>query len=121
MGIRKILILFSKSPYGDVSIVEGIRLATGVTAADLESMVLFMDDGVLAVSANQKPDAIGILPISSSLEYLTANGIQIRVLRESLNSHGIPETKLQQLENMKVISLAEMAGLIPQFDAIISI
>ncbi len=121
MGIRKILIIFDKSPYGDVSMVEGIRLATGVTAADIESVVLFIGDGVIAISAGQRPDAIGLLPIEGSIEYLTANGIQIRVLRESLISHGIPETNLQQLENMKVISLAEMAGLMHQFDAVFTI
>ncbi len=121
MGIRRILVIFSKSPYGNVSIVEGIRLATGVTAADIASVVLFIGDGVLAVSAGQQPDTIGLLPIGGSLEYLTANGIQIRVLRESLIAHGIPETKLQELENMKVINLAEMAGLMPQFDAVFSI
>ncbi len=121
MGIHKILVIFSKSPYGDIAIVEGIRLATGVTAADIESMVLFIDDGVLAFTENQQPTSIGLLPIRGSLDYLTTNEIQIRVLKESLMAHGIPETRMQQLRNLQIIDLAEMAKLLPQFDAVISI
>ncbi len=115
------MVVFNKSPYGNVAIVEGIRLATGVTAADIESSVLFLGDGVLALLDDQQPDSIGLLPIGGSLEFLTSNGIQIHVLKESLISRGIPETRLQPLENLKIITLAEMAELMPQFDAVFSI
>ncbi len=121
MGIHKILVIFSKSPYGDIAIVEGIRLATGVTASDIESMVLFIDDGVLALTEGQQPAPIGLLPIGGSLEFLTTNEIQIRVLKESLIAHGIPETRIQQLKNLQIIDLAEMAKLLPQFDAVVAI
>jgi sulfur relay (sulfurtransferase) DsrF/TusC family protein len=121
MSIRKILVIFSKPPYGNVSIVEGIRLATGVTAADIESAVLFIDDGVLALVEGQQPASIGLLPIGGSLEFLTANGIRIHVLKESLIAHNIAETSLQKLEYLQVITLAEMAGLLPQFDAVFSL
>jgi sulfur relay (sulfurtransferase) DsrF/TusC family protein len=121
MGIRKILVIFSKSPYGDVAIVEGVRLATGLTASDVESVVLFINDGVLALLDNQEPANIDLLPIGGSLEFLTSNGIQIRVLRDSLVAHNIAESRLQKLENLQIITLAEMAGMFPQFDAVFSI
>ncbi len=121
MGIRKVLVVFNKSPYGNVSIVEGIRMATGVTAADIESTVLFVGDGIFALVDGQQPNSIGILPIGGSLEFLTANGIQIHVLKESLISRGISEKRLQPLENLKIITLAEMAQILPRFDAVFSI
>ncbi len=121
MGIRKVLVVFNKSPYGNVAIVEGIRLATGITAADIESSVLFVGDAVFALLDGQQPDSIGLPSIGGSLEFLTSNGIQIHILKESLISRGITETHLQPMENLKIITLAEMSNFLPQFDAVFSI
>ncbi|OLS14212.1 MAG: DsrE-like protein [Promethearchaeota archaeon CR_4] len=121
MGVRRILVVFDKSPYGSISLVEGIRLATGVTAADVESVVLFMDDGVFALVENQDSSSLGFPPTEGNLEFLSVNGIQINVLQESLISRGIPAKNLRKLTNMKVINLTELAIILLQFDAIFSI
>jgi sulfur relay (sulfurtransferase) DsrF/TusC family protein len=121
MGIRRIMVVFNKSPYGSSSLVEGIRLATGVTAADIESVVLFMDDGVFALVESQLSSPLGIPPSGVNLEYLVGNGIRINVLRESLISRGIAVNNLLKLTNMNLISLTELATLLPQFDTVFSI
>jgi len=121
MGVHRILVVFNKSPYGSASIVEGIRLATGVTVADIESVVLFMDDGVFALMENQHSSSLGLLPIGGSLEYLIDNGVQINVLKDSLVSRGISVNNLLKLNNMKIISLTELGTLLLQFDVIFSI
>jgi tRNA 2-thiouridine synthesizing protein C len=121
MGITKVLVIFTKAPYTSTSIVEGVRLATGVTAADVASMALFIDDGIMALVKGQDPDQIGLASAEKSLEFLAVNDIPLRVVSESLRERGIAESDLLTLPSLEVISLEQVAALIPQFDACFTI
>ncbi|HMF32229.1 MAG TPA: DsrE family protein [Candidatus Lokiarchaeia archaeon] len=117
MGITKILVIFAKSPYTSASVVEGIRLATGVTAADITSLALFIDDGVLALVKGQEPSHCGLEAVEQSLAFLSSNDVPIRVVSESLDERGITGADLLDLPNLEIITLDHVGDLLPQFDA----
>ncbi|MEM2906924.1 MAG: DsrE family protein, partial [Candidatus Odinarchaeota archaeon] len=88
------IIVFSKSPYGHINIIEGARVAQGLLVLDKNVACVFTDDGVISLLKNQEPSAIGVNPVKIVLTYWVNLGVEFYALKHSLDERGLSKSML---------------------------
>lgn len=87
---KKILLISRQAPYGKSTAREAIDAAIAASIFDQDIGVLFMDDGVFQLLANQKGQLIDQKNIGSILPALGLYGIEnVYVHQESLDARKI--------------------------------
>lgn len=112
--MKNILAICTHPPYGSSLAREGLDaiLAAGVYEQNLS--VLFTDDGVFQLLADQHSDTIQQKNISQALAALPLFGIEeLYVETESLGERGLSPDMLT-LTNINFIARADIADLIAQ-------
>jgi len=113
--MEKVNILFRSSPYGKVNDIEGLRLCTALTAMEIDTNAIFIEDGVYALVRDQRPEGIGLPSIESACKNLAKFNVKVYVLEEALRKRGIKQEDLIKTD-LKLISKREMAKLISEGD-----
>ena len=117
--IKKFLFVNRKAPYGTVYALEGLEVVLISAAFDQDVSLAFLDDGVYQLAKGQNTKAIETKNFSPVFRALEGYDIEkLYVERESLEARGLAEEDL--LVDVKVVSAAEMAGLMDEMDVMIS-
>ncbi|MFX1520883.1 MAG: DsrE family protein [Promethearchaeota archaeon] len=118
---ESVVILFRNAPYGTVFNAEGFRVCTGLTALDVETHAVFMQDAVYTLLKGQKPEEIHMSDLSKAIEPMIEFEVSVYILKESLEERGINEDELIENDGIQFISKGELSKLIAEADATFSI
>jgi len=112
--IKSVVIVCEDSPFGKNSVIESIRMATGLLAiGDLDNcQVIFMADSVYFLSKNLNPEALNVDPFSNIIRLMELSDIEVYVHDEALNTAGLEQSDLISYENLKIVSNEEISQLI---------
>ncbi len=112
--VHSIVILCKDSPFGKNSVVESIRMATGLLAVgDIdECKVIFMGDAVYFLSKNLNPEALNLDSFSNIMRLIELSDLELFVLDEALEAADIEHSDLISNDNLKVINTIELSKLI---------
>lgn len=118
---ESVVIIFRQPPYGTVFNAEGFRVCTGLTALDVETHAVFMDDAVYTLLKGQMPEEIHMGKLSKAIDPMIDFEVSVYIIKESLEERGISESELIENDEMKLISKGELSKLIVEADATFSI
>lgn len=112
--IKSIVIICEDSPFGKNSVIESIRMATGLLAVgDLDNcQVIFMGDAVFFLNKNLNPEALHVDPFSNIMRLIELSDLEVYVHDKALNSAGLKQSDLISYENLKIVSNEEISQLI---------
>ncbi len=95
MSKKSVLILNRTSPYGSSKPREALDIALTCSIFEMPVSLLFLDDGVLQLVKNQKPEALGQKNLESILSSLPMYDIEnLYVSEEALLIHALTEEDL---------------------------
>lgn len=112
--IKSVVIVCEDSPFGKNSVIESIRMATGLLAiGDLDNcQVIFMGDSVYFLNKDLNPEALNVDPFSNIMRLMELSDIEVYVHGEALNTAGLEQSDLISYENLKIVSNEEISQLI---------
>lgn len=117
---KKILFISRHAPYGSSIAREALDAVLAAAAYDQALCLLFMDDGVFQLLANQDSEDIGQKNFSSMLPVLPLYDVEnIFIHRESLQARGIGEHELS-LDSVQIIDSRAVAALLADQDQLLS-
>ena len=110
MPFKRILYLYRHSPHATLYPQEGLDVVLISAAFDQEISVVFLDDGVWALAANQQPKAIGRKDFAKGFRALEMHGVEsLYAERESLCERGLSAgALLMKVEIVPRVLLSEM-------------
>ncbi|MFX0081796.1 MAG: DsrE family protein [Candidatus Hodarchaeota archaeon] len=112
--VESIVIICEDSPFGKNSVVESIRMATGILAiGDIEDCkVIFMGDAIYFLSKNLNPETLNIEPFTNIMRLVELSGLEIFVYDEALEIAGLNHSDLISIENLKIIGIKEISQIL---------
>lgn len=116
---KKILFINRQSPYGDCYAQEALDALLMASTFDQDTSVLFLDDGVLQLKAQQNPTPINNKHFSKAFQALPLYGIEnIYVDTESLKVRGLQIKDL--LLSVTLLNTTEIRQLMSNQDVILN-
>ncbi|MCS7139137.1 MAG: DsrE family protein [Candidatus Nezhaarchaeota archaeon] len=112
--VSSITIVLTKSPYGDVDTIEGLRVASSLVAFGIETTVVFMDDAVLSLTKTHRPEGVGMLSIHGAIRALT--GARILVHTPSLDERSLSREDLIEGVPFELINDDDLVEMIAKAD-----
>ena len=121
--VESVLILCDKGPFGTNSAVEAIRLGSGYIGLgeDVECKDAFMGDAVLVMKNNLQPEQIEMDTMEEALEMADLTDMEIFLIKEDMDARGMTKEDIIEYENVSIISIKELSGVINQFGAVFKI
>ncbi len=117
--VKKFMFVNRRAPYGTIYALEGLEMVLITGAFDQEVSVVFMDDGVFQIVKGQDTKAINMKNFSPTYRALEGYDIdKLYVEKESIEARGL--TAEDFVVPVKVMSAAELAGLMAEQHVIIS-
>jgi len=113
---NSVAIILTKSPYGDVDTVEGLRAASSIAAFGIETTVIFMDDAVLSLTKAHKPEGINMASIHASIKALIGTRLVAHI--PSLEERGLTKDDLLDDLELELVNDDELAKLLSQMDVV---
>ena len=112
--VKSIVIVCEDSPFGKNSVIESIRMATGLLAiGDLDNcQIILMGDSVYFLNNSLNPEALNVDPFSNIMRLMELSDIEVYVHDEALNSAGLEQSDLISYENLKIVSNEKISQLI---------
>ena len=112
--VDSIVIICEDSPFGKNSVVETIRMATGILAVgDIDNCkVILMGDAVYLLSRKLAPEALHMDPISNILRLMDLSDLEIYIHDESLEDAGINNRDLIEYNNIHIVNTGDISSLI---------
>ena len=103
--VNSLVILCKDSPFGKNSVVESIRMATGLLAVgDIdECKVIFLGDAVYFLSKNLNPEVLNFDNFSNIMRLIELSDLEIYVLDEALEAADMDHFDLISNDNLKVV------------------
>lgn len=93
--MKKLCVVFSTSPHGNAAGREALDFAMLAASYDLETSLLFTDEGVLHLISNQEPESIGCRDYIATFGALEFYDIEnLYVCEESLKEFAIAPSAL---------------------------
>jgi tRNA 2-thiouridine synthesizing protein C len=117
--MKKIMIVIYQAPGGTIWPSEGLRLTFGMYGEDIEPEVLFIDQGVIALSKDTEPGKLGLFPLKMCQRYIKKYETQLFAEKESLEKYRVHE--LDEEFQAQVLSRGEIQEKIRQNDFVIFI
>lgn len=116
--VKSIVIICEDSPIGKNSVVESIRMATGILAiGDIEKCkVILMGDAIYFLNRNLNPKVLNIDNFSDIMRLMDFSEIEIYALDDALLIAGIDHSDLIQYNNLKIVNFNEVSKLILEAD-----
>ncbi|MHA2061863.1 MAG: DsrE family protein [Candidatus Sifarchaeia archaeon] len=118
---ESVVVIFRQPPYGTVFNAEGFRVCTGLTALDVETHAVFIDDAVYTLLKGQEPEEIHMGNLSKGVGPMIEFEVRVYVVKESLEERGINEEELIENDEIKFISKTELGKLIAETDTTFTI
>ena len=118
---EKIVVIFRLAPYGTIFNAEGFRASTGLTALDVETHAVFMDDAVFTLLKGQKPHEIHMGDLGKGIRGMINFDVKVYVIKESLEERGLTEHDLVENNEIQLVSKKELSKLIAESDATFTI
>ncbi|MBE0530216.1 MAG: sulfurtransferase complex subunit TusC [Rhodospirillales bacterium] len=117
--VKKFMFVNRRAPYGTIYALEGLEMVLITGAFDQDVSVVFMDDGVFQIVKGQDTKAVNMKNFSPTYRALEGYDIdKLYVERESIEARGL--TAEDFVVPVKVLSAAELAGLMAEQHVIIS-
>ena len=114
--VKKVLVLIRRSPLNSVKNAEALRQSVGLTLAENEITVLFIDAGAW-LSVPLSPEVIAGGQIGKHIDALIMLQARLKVEGESLDSYGID--RAQVIDGIEIVSEEDVAAEITSADAVI--
>ena len=116
--VDSIVILSEDSPFGKNSVMESIRMATGLLAVgDVDDVkVILMKDAIHFLSKHLKPEAINTDDFENLMKLIEYSEIEIFIHDDALKKAGLERDDLILNENIKVIDMKNIAQLVLEAD-----
>lgn len=117
---QSVLLISRQAPWAGIAAAEALDIALAAGAFDLPLSMLFMDDGVFQLLAQQQPQILEQKDLSANLQALPMFGIeQLYVAQQCLDERGLADTPLA-IEAARLDDL-QIQQLIRQFDHVITL
>jgi tRNA 2-thiouridine synthesizing protein C len=71
----RVVVLMRKAPYGGVYTAEGFRTIMGIAVFEMDISVVFVDDGVYALTKGQNPTQLDMKPLGDGFPMLGDFGV----------------------------------------------
>lgn len=116
--VNSIIIICEDSPFGKNSVVETLRMATGLLAVgDIDDCkVVFMKDAIYFLSQNLDPDALQVDHFTNIMRLIELSDLEIYVHDEALEDAGMNVSDLISGDNIKVVNIEKISQLIVEAD-----
>ena len=112
--VDSIVIICEDSPFGKNSVVESIRMATGLLAVgDIEDVkVILLRDAIYFLNRNLKPETLNMKEFTNIFRLIELSGLEIYVHDEALKVAGIESTNLILNDNVRIADIKKISQLI---------
>jgi sulfur relay (sulfurtransferase) DsrF/TusC family protein len=112
-----IMICCDKAPHGTNITAEALRIAAGLLGLGptIECVVVFDEDAVYFLTKNNDIGALGVDPLTEPLELLELTDAKIFVVESALEQRGLTRNDLIDYPLMEIISLQQLAEMIPTY------
>ena len=116
--VKSIVIICEDSPFGKNSVVESIRMATGILAVgDIDDCkVILMNDAVNFLSKNLNPEALRIDPFDNIMRLMELSDLEVYVHNVDLEERGMDRSDLIPNDNIQVVSMQKISQIIAEAD-----
>ena len=116
--VESAVIITDQSSIGKNSAVEAIRVGSGFVALGeiIDCKVVFMGDAIDLLNKNADPTIVGLDSTSETMEIADLSDLELYVIDSALEEAGLTTEDLIEYENLKVISIDELADLIDNAD-----
>ncbi len=109
--MKKVAVLIRKAPYGSIYPVEAYRAIMGIRLFDIDTVVLFVDDGVYSLVKGQNPQQLDMKPLGDAFPMLSEFDVtQFYVHDESLAERGLRPEDL--VMDVQIVDGARIAALL---------
>jgi tRNA 2-thiouridine synthesizing protein C len=116
-----LLIISRQSPWSGPSAREALDIVLAGGAFDLPIGLLFLDDGVFQLAANQDARALQQKDLSANLQALPMFGVEdLFVCGDSAAERGLDPRALS-LEEAQVLTAGEISALIDRYHQVITL
>jgi len=116
--VNSVVIICEESPFGKDSVVESIRMATGLLAVgDIEDVkIILMKDAVYFLNKRLDPIALNANEFTNIMRLIEFSEIEIFIHDVALNNAGMNHEDLVIKENVKIIDIKKISQLILDAD-----
>ena len=116
--VESAVIITDQSSIGKNSAVEAIRIGSGFVALGeiIDCKVVFMGDAIDLLNKNADPTIVGLDSTSETMEIADLSDLELYIIDTALEEAGLTSEDLIEYENLKVISIDELADLIDEAD-----
>lgn len=116
--VKSIVIICEESPFGKNSVIESIRLATGLLAiGDIDDVkVILMKDAIYFLNQNLNPEAINVDNFDNIIRLVELSGIEIFIHDHALKVAGLESTDLILKDNIKIVDINKISQLVLEAD-----
>ncbi|MFX1409946.1 MAG: DsrE family protein [Promethearchaeota archaeon] len=116
--VKSVIIICEDSPIGKNSVVESIRMATGILAVgDIEQCrMVLMGDAIYFLNKALNPEILNFDNYSNIIKLIEFSELEIYVLDKALEIAGIKQSDLISYNNINVVNINEISKLILEAD-----
>jgi len=116
--VESVVIISDQSPVGKNSAAETIRIGSGFVALGeyISCQIVLMGDAVYLFSKNTKPELIGMDNFDEIVEMADLSDLEVCIVDSALHEAGLTMDDLIEYENLKIISIDDLAELIDRAD-----
>ena len=112
--VNSVVIISEESPFGKDSVVESIRMATGLLAVgDIEDVkIILMKDAVYFLNKRLDPKALNASEFTNIMRLIEFSEIEIFIHDNALKAAGLEPEDLKIKENVNIVNLKQISQLI---------
>jgi len=116
--VNSIVLICEDSPFGKNSVVESIRMATGILAVgDIDDCkVILLNDAVYFLSKNLNPEALKVDPFDNIMRLMELSDLEVYIHDLALEERGMERSDLISSDNVQVVSMQKISQLIAESD-----
>ncbi|MHA1681485.1 MAG: DsrE family protein [Promethearchaeota archaeon] len=108
------LVILTKSPFGRIFSVEGIRMASGLAAMDIKTTFLMIGESIYTLHRGQDGTGIHFPTHEAGLDILEMSEVEIVIVREEMERLGVREGDLMDYPFLKIINREEMVRMVAE-------
>ncbi len=115
--MKKILFAAYQSPVGSIWVNEVFRSAFGMVAEELEPSVLLLNEAVVGLAAETKPELMGLFPLKMVQRYISRYGIGVYAVKEDIDRFRVRD--IDPGFQAQLLPTTEMSDFLHRFDQVI--
>ncbi len=97
--MKKVLLIVNKGPFGSVFAAEALRAGIAFAGMDLETKLVFADDGVFCLKKDQHPEIAEMTSLKEGFSNAEEFGLKIFANTESLSDRNIKKDSLIEVKH----------------------